>query len=141
VKDAVVSPQGLQFTATDPDRGTVAADYPATVTWVIAGAQPTGSWSLSVQSSAAGFSGCGRVPVSAIIVQCSSASGGQGGSGTCSAPFPLSDQPRKIASGGQGRGNSTFNVTVNFTLQDSWKYIASTNSACTINLNYTIQAS
>lgn len=45
-----------------------------------------------------------------------------------------------IASGNEGTGNAVpYLATVNFTLQDSWRYIA-TNTACTVNLSYQIIA-
>jgi hypothetical protein len=40
---------------------------------------------------------------------------------------------------GAKQGSSTFNyaVVLNFTLADSWNYIAETSSACSLSLSYT----
>ena len=142
VSNAVVMPPALQFAASDPDLGRVQANTPATVVWQIMGARPTGTWALTVQAEAATFSGCGRVPVTAVTVRCASvSSGGHGGAGTCGAPFQLSNQPQTLATGSQGNGNARFTVTVSFTFQDGWQYTGAVNPPCTLNLNYTIQAS
>ena len=142
VRNAVAAPQPLQFLATDPDIGPVSANSPAIISWEITGAQSTGTWTLTVQTGAARFSGCGAVPVAALTAKCVSVTGdGHGGAGACAAPFPLSTQPATLAAGSQGHGNSWFSVTVNFTFQDGWQYVAAMNPSCTLNLSYIIQAS
>ena len=56
------------------------------------------------------------------------------------APFDLSTTAQTIASGTEGTGNATpYVVTLNFSFQDSWRYIATT-SPCTVNLTYQIIA-
>jgi hypothetical protein len=142
IKNAVVTPQPLQFLSSDPDSRPVAGNSPATISWEIAGAQSTGRWTLTVQTGAASFSGCGAVPAAAVTAQCVSVTGGgQGGSGTCAAPLQLSAHPGTLAVGSQGQGNSWLTVTVNFTFQDGWPYIAAMNPPCTLNLSYIIQTS
>jgi hypothetical protein len=142
IKNASVTPQPLQFLATDPDVGSVPAAAPATVSWQITGAHTTGTWKLSVNAAASAFSGCGTVPISAVTVRCASAGiDGHRGSGACGGPFQLSNLPQMVALGRQGNGNAWFTVIVNFTFQDGWQYIAATSSPCTLNLNYVIDAS
>jgi len=136
IKNASVTPQPLQFLASDPDLGSVPANSQATLNWEIVGAHATGTWTVSVAAGASAFSGCGTVPVSAITVRCASSSGG-----TCGAPFQLSPQPQTVASGGQGNGNTGMTVIVNFTFQDAWQYIAGLDLPCTLNLNYEITGS
>ena len=137
ITNASVTPQPLQFAASDPDLGSDPANSPATVSWVLSGPH-TVAWTLTVSAAASSFSGCGTVPVSAITVRCASVSGGPG---TCGAPFQLSTEPQTVASGRQTTANPLMAVIINFTFQDSWQYIAGSNSPCTLNLSYVIAAS
>jgi hypothetical protein len=142
VKNAMVTPQPLQFLSSDPDSGPVTGNSPATVSWEITGAQSTGKWTLTVQTGAASFSGCGAVPAAALTAQCVSVAGdSHGGSGRCAAPVQLSTQAVTLATGSQGNGNSWLTVTINFTFQDGWQYVAAMNPPCTLNLSYIIQTS
>jgi|SRR5579862_4351935 len=141
IKNAIVTPQSLDFVTADPDLGGVPANSPAMVSWEITGAQPTGTWMLSVRAGGSAFSGCGTVPVSAVTVRCASAtSGRQAGPATCGAPFQLSNQPQAVASGSHENVNSRFTVTIDFSFLDRWQYIG-TSSPCTLNLSYIIDAS
>jgi hypothetical protein len=52
---------------------------------------------------------------------------------------PLSTSAQQVASGNEASGsNKAYSVTLNFTLADSWSYIA--NSSCTLSLTYTVNA-
>jgi hypothetical protein len=141
VINAMVTPPALRFAASDPDLGAVQADSQATVIWRTQGGRSNGTWTLTVRAGSATFSGCGKVPVAAVTVRCLSAAGEPGGSGTCSAPFQLSNQPLTIAAGSPGRGDSRFTVSVGFTFRDAWQYTGAMNPSCTLDLSYTIQAS
>ena len=142
IKNAVVTPQPLEFVSSDPDLGGVPSKVPATVTWEITGAHSNGTWTLTVGADSPAFANCGPLPLSAVTVTCTTATGdGHGGAGRCGAPFQLSNQPQTVASGSQGHGNAWFTVAVSFTFQDGWQYIAAMATPCTLNLNYVIEAS
>jgi hypothetical protein len=132
-----VSPATISFSATNP--GTlpvVAGSAAATASWTALGSGNT--WTLTVQAASPTFSNCSTVPISAVTVSCSSVSVvGLGGSGTCAGSFPLSTTPQTVASGSEGLVSLTYSVTISFTLNDSWKYIAETSPACTLSLTYT----
>jgi len=131
-----VTPSVITFSATDPDSPTVAGSAPASATWRTSGV--FGTWTLSVQSTAATFQGCATVPVSAVRVSCTSASNSAlFGSGSCSSAFALSTSSQVIASGGEGLSTGNYAVTLTFTLTDSWKYIAQLSPSCSLNLSYT----
>lgn len=132
-----VTPATITFTATNPATAPlVAGSTSASATWtVLSGGN---NWNLTVQASAPTFTNCATVPISAVKVSCASATvGSLGGSAACSAPFQLSTAPTQAAGGAEGALAYNYSVTLNFTLADSWKYIAETSPACTLNLTYT----
>jgi hypothetical protein len=134
-----VSPATITFTTTNNPSATpvVAASQPATLTWTATSFLDNNNWTLTVQSGAASFANCPGVPVSAVTVTCTAASlGGFGGTASCNGPFTLSTAPQQIAGGGIGIFTYNYSVTVNFTLADSWKYIAEQTPACSLTLNY-----
>jgi hypothetical protein len=97
------------------------------------------TWTLSAQAASNSFAGCPTVPVAAVQVSCGSASaGGPGGSGTCSGSFPLSTSLQQIAGGAQGDGANSYFTSINFTLAESWRYVA--NPSCSITINYSVDA-
>jgi hypothetical protein len=105
------------------------------VTWQYTGTR-NNTWNLTVQASAAAFANCPTVPVSAVTVTCASTTVSGGGAGACGAAFPLSTTAHVVASGTEGRNSDTYTVVINFTLADSWKYIAKTSPACSSTLSY-----
>jgi hypothetical protein len=131
-------PATIGFSATNPDSPAVAGNATASITW-----QGTGQvhlpWNLSIQSDSVNFLNCPAIPVSAVLVACSRASiAGGGGSAVCSAAAPLSAALRVVASGDQSASNASYQVNLNFTLSDSWKYIAQLNPPCALSLTYTV---
>ena len=93
----------------------------------------TNNWTLNVQAAANTFTGCSTAPVAAVQAACAGASAGASCAGSA---VPLSTSPQAIASGKQANG--TYSITINFTLAESWRYVA--NSACTIIITYSINA-
>jgi hypothetical protein len=133
------SPGTISFQASNPDLGIVSGSSPGNLTWVLLGGSPLQNWTLSVQAGSSTFIGCPTIPISAVRVSCSSATvSGSGGTGGCSGSFPLSTTSQQIASGNQGDGTNSYSVLMNFTLDESWHYKA--NSACTLNLTYSVSA-
>ena len=131
-----VSPATISFAATNPDSvPVVAGSSAATVNWFYIDLN-TGDWNLTVQAASPTFTNCPSVPVSAVTVTCASIQKLLGGSGNCSAPFPLSTTPQVLASGTQQILTFDYSVTINFTLADRWKYIAQTNPSCSLSLTY-----
>jgi len=131
-----VSPATITFSATNPDQAPMdAGSAPASITWENLDFNQ-GNWSLTVQATSAGFANCPTVPVSAVTVSCASASTNSGGSGACAAPFALSTSAQTVASGSQAFLTYSYSVSINFTLADSWKYIAETSPSCSLSLSY-----
>lgn len=131
------SPSTISFTATDPDLGSVAGSSAATISWMTSGGNKNSTWTLAVRASAASFTNCATVPTSPVKATCTGVSGGS--SGSCGGPVSLSTGAQQIATGKESNGaNKAYSVTLNFTLTDSWSYIAS--SACTLSLTYTVNA-
>jgi len=132
------TPATISFAATNPDAPAVAGNATASITWQSTG-QAHLPWNLSIQSDGVNFLNCPLIPVSAIAVSCSRAAvTGGGGSGVCSATAPISASPRVVASGEQSVSNASYQVNLNFTLSDSWKYIAQLSPSCTLSLTYTV---
>lgn len=132
-----VSPATVTFTATNP--GTVpvvAANATTTVTWqILSGGK---NWTLRVKAGSPSFANCPTIPISAVTVSCASAKvASVGGSGSCAGPFRLGTGQSQVAAGAEGMLAFNYTVTINFTLADSWKYIAETNPACSLALTYT----
>jgi hypothetical protein len=126
-------PSTITFTSPDPDVTPVNGNTTATISWSMNGILNT--WTLSVNAAASSFTSCPLVPVSAVKVQCSSATPGLLGSANCAGgTLTLSTSPQTIASGTQGLSGTT-TVTVMFTFTDAWKYPA--NSSCSLSLTYT----
>ena len=139
VSGLAVSPATISFSATDPDTApSVAGNSSATVSWSITGGSPSNTQSLSVQAGGSTFTGCNTVPVSAVTVTCGTTSSTRGPVPTCSAAFTLSTAVQTLASGKEANGNASYTVVINYTLADSWKYVAS--PSCTLNLTYTLVA-
>ena len=134
------SPATITFTTTSNPNTTpaVAGSATASLTWTAFSIFDNNNWTLTVQASGATFANCPWVPVSAVTVTCSSASvSGLGGSASCSGAFPLSTAAQQVAGGVVGALFSySYSVTINFTLADSWKYIAEQSPACSLTLNY-----
>ena len=134
-----VVPGTINFQAANPDLGIVSGSSPGSLTWIVSSGSALKNWTLSVQAGSSTFIGCPTVPISAIQVNCGSATvSGVGGTGTCSGSFPLSTSPQQIAGGKQGLGTNPYSVSINFTLAESWRYVA--NSSCTLSLTYSINA-
>ncbi len=133
------TPGLISFQATNPNSGQVSGSSPGSLTWTVRDGSRLQNWTLSVQSGSSSFTGCPTIPVAAVRVSCGSASvsGGQG-TGACSTSFPLSTSPQQIAWGAEGSGNRAYSVSINFTLAESWRYVA--NPACTIILTYFVNA-
>jgi len=132
-----VSPATITFSATNPDSSpTDSGSSTASVSWTnLDFAQ--GNWSLTVQAGSSSFSTCPTVPVSAVTVTCATVNTSIGGSGACSPSFTLSPSAQTVAGGAQGPITYNYAVTLNFTLADSWKYIAETSPSCSLSLSYT----
>ncbi len=139
-----VVPANINFNATDPDFPSVSGSSAATGTFSMTGGAPSRNWTFSVQAGASNFTGCTTVPASAVTVTCSSAtnsnSGGSAGTAVCSAPFSLSTTAQQVAGGREGSSSDSYTITINYTLTDSWKFIAATAPTCPITLTYTADA-
>jgi len=134
-----IAPQSVTFQARNPEAGTVASSSPASLSWVVSSGSHALNWTVSIQATDSSFSNCPTLPVSAVRVNCSSASvSGGSGTGSCSGSFPLSATLQQLAGGVQGDAVNTYTVTISFTLAESWRYIA--KSSCTLNLTYSINA-
>jgi hypothetical protein len=132
------TPGTISFTATDPDLGSVSGSSTSTVSWTTTGGTFPNVWTLKVQASAATFGNCPTVPASAVTVACANA---YTAFGICSASFPLSTSAQQVAVGVEGNNpNQPYSVTINFTLADSWSYIAKQSPPCTLTLTYTVTA-
>jgi len=133
------TPGTITFQATNPDLGAVSGSAPGNITWIVLGGSQTQNWTVTVQAGANSFAGCPTVPISAVRVTCASATvSGSGGNGGCNGSFPLSTTPQQIAGGTQGDGANSYSVSLNFTLAESWRYVA--NSSCTLTLTYFVSA-
>ena len=136
------TPATILFAANDPDIPTVPGNVSATIAFRTTGGDLARNWRVDVQAAGgANLANCPRaIPVSRIRVTCVSAISDNGGTGGCAAPFNLSSGPQMVASGLEGTGNAVpYTITINFSFQDSWQYIA-TNSPCTVTLSYQIIA-
>ena len=134
------SPLTITLLGTDPDSPTLTV--PVTINFRTTGGNLNNAWSLSVQAtSGANMINCpSSIPVDKITVSCASSVSNNGGTANCAAPSNLSTGLQTISSGTEGTGNATpYDTVINFTFQDSWRYIA-TDTSCTINLNYQIIA-
>jgi hypothetical protein len=128
------TPATISFASTDPDQGLVSGSSASTLYWFYNGTKGK-TWSVSAQSGASSFSGCSTVPVSAVTATCSSIQV-NGASQPCGGAVALSTAPQVIASGTEAAGFVYYQVTLTFTLTDSWKYIAKTSPACSLTLTY-----
>jgi hypothetical protein len=131
-----VTPPTLIFNATNPATAPV---VPGNSTTVVSWQVPSngGKWSLRVKAASPKFANCATVPISAVTVSCASVSVlPAGGSASCSAPFALSTGESLVAGGSSGPAALLYSVAINFTLADSWKYIAETTPACMLSLTY-----
>jgi len=141
IHNQTTTPLTLTFIGADPD--TPVLSVPVTVFFRTTGAKVNGTWSLSVQAvSGPNMINCpNAIPVESIRVSCVSAVADDGAEpASCASPFNLSTGLQTVSSGTEGIGNARpYETIINFTFQDSWRYIA-TDSACTINLNYQIIA-
>jgi hypothetical protein len=140
IHNQTVSPVTITFLGNDPDSPTLTV--PVTVTFRTTAGANNKTWQLDLQAtSGANMASCpSTIPVSKVQVSCTSTSVTNGGTGVCGAPFNLSTGLQTIASGFEGTGNATpYTVVINFTFNDSWRYIA-TNTSCTVSLNYQITA-
>lgn len=139
VTSMTATPATITFSATDPDSPSDPGSSIATVTWRSNNNGRT--WNLTVRTASTAFTNCSTVPISAVTVSCATATVGGGGTGACHAPFPLTTAAQVVANGNEaGAGTQTYTVTINFTLTDSWKYIAKLSPQCSISLTYTATA-
>ena len=131
-----VTPATVTFSATNPDTSPVDSGSATTsVSWTNLDFN-TGAWNLTLQATSSSFANCPTVPVSAVTVSCASVSTTFGGSGACSPSFALSTSAQTVAGGNQGFITYNYNVTLNFTLADNWKYIAEMSPSCSLSLSY-----
>jgi hypothetical protein len=139
VSSLMATPGTVSFSAMNPDTGAVSGSSVATLGWSVMSGSHTQSWTLSVQASSSAFTGCATVPVSAVSVSCASASvGGGSGTGSCSGTSTLSTVAQQVAAGAEGDGTQSYMVQINYTLAESWRYVA--NTSCTLTLTYTVNA-
>lgn len=139
VNSLAVSPLSISFGATDPDTApSVAGSSSATVSFGLSGGSNGATWTLAVQAAGSSFTGCATVPASAVTVTCSSATASNNPQPVCGAAFTLSTSPQQVVSGKEKTGNPSYSVVINYTLADSWKYVAS--SSCSLDLTYTLTA-
>ncbi len=134
ISGLTAQPSSVSFMASDPDAAPPAV--PVTLTWHGHGDGP--DFIVTVQAGAASFDNCGTVPASAVTVTCTNVDGRNGG--TCMPPFHLSAFPQVVATGGQAPGNRSYNVSINFTFSDSWRFQAALNPLCSLTLNYVVNA-
>jgi hypothetical protein len=142
IHNASATPAIVTFFANDPDLPFVPASISATINFRTTGGSPTKAWSLEVQAAGGpNLASCpSTVPINRITAACVSATSDNGGTGSCNAPFTLSSSPQVVASGIEGTGNAVpYIIIINFTFQDSWRYIA-TNTPCSVSLTYRIIA-
>jgi hypothetical protein len=135
-----ISPAAITFTSPDPDVTPASGSSTATVQWIMSG-NSSGAWSITVQSISSSLANCPAVPVSAITLQCSSATASGSGfprASCTAAALTLSTTPQTIATGTREGNPGTINVAVAFTFTDAWKYPAS--SSCTLQITYTVTA-
>jgi|SRR5208282_2356413 len=144
VTTMTATPATINFSATDPDLGSVTGSSAATVTISLKGQSIANNWTLGIKAGAATFTGCATVPASAVTATCSSVvvSGTTGiaGTGACGGAVGLSTTSTTVASGKEGSAKDTYTVTINFTLTDSWQYIAATAPTCPLTLTYSLNA-
>jgi hypothetical protein len=133
------TPGTISFQANNPDSGRVSGLSPGNLTWMVLGGSHLNNWTLNVQAGSSAFVGCPTIPTSAIQVNCGTATAsGSGGTGVCRGSFPLSTTGQQIAGGTEGDGTNPYSVSVNFSLAESWRYVA--GSSCTISLTYSVNA-
>jgi len=140
IRNLVATPASLSFTSSDPDAGP-ATSPTVTASWEIRGGEKERSWTLTVSAGSAFLGGCPNIPVTAVRVLCTSVEvPGGGATGACAGEFALSTLPQTVAAGRQGQGTKHHAVNLRFLLNDSWRYIATGGSPCTLNLTYTADA-
>jgi len=133
------TPGTISFQATNPELGLVSGSSPGSLGWIVLSGSHAQNWTVSVQAGSSSFVGCPTIPISAIRVTCGAATvSGGAGTGACSGSFPLSTTPQQVAGGLEGTGTNSYSVSMNFTLAESWRYVA--NSACIITITYTVNA-
>jgi hypothetical protein len=133
------APGTISFTATDPDLGSVSGSSASTVSWTTTGGSSATTWNLQVKGGAAAFTNCATVPTSAVTATCSSVTGGT--AGACKPAITLSTVGQQVATGKESASSGApYSVSINFTLADSWAYIAKTSPVCTLTLTYTVTA-
>lgn len=139
VGSLAATPGTISFQASNPDSGMVSGSAPGSLGWLVLSGSHLQNWTLSLQAGSNTFAGCPTVPVSAVRATCATASVSGGlGTGSCGGPFPLSTTPQQIAGGAEGDGTNSYSVSINFTLAESWRYVA--NPSCTITLTYSVNA-
>lgn len=131
-------PASLSFQASNPDAGAVSGSSPSSLSFSVLSGSHANNWTLSVQADSSSFDGCPTIPVAAVQVSCGTTSVGTGGTGTCSGSFPLSTSLQQVAGGAQADGTNTYTVSINFTLAESWRYVA--NPSCSTTLTYSVYA-
>jgi hypothetical protein len=141
IHNVSVTPAAITFLANDPDLASVPGSMSGTITFRTTGGALDRTWRVDVQATSPDLLSCpNTIPISRIRVSCVSATADEGGTGACGSPFSLSTTAQTVASGTEGTKNATpYVVTLNFSFQDSWRYIATT-TPCTVNLTYQIIA-
>ncbi len=133
------TPSTISFSATNPVGGAVSGSSAAAINWNVVGGSHLLTWGISVHATATSFSGCPTIPVTAITASCASATvGGGSGTGSCGGSFTLSTVATQLAGGLEGDGTQSYSVLVQYTLAESWRYVA--NPSCTLTLTYTVNA-
>ncbi len=141
IHNEAATPATIMFIASDPDLPTPGS-VSATIDFRTTGGRNDRNWRVDMQAtSGPNMTNCpNTIPISEVLVTCTSAVSDNGGTASCAAPFALSGSTTTIACGLEGKGNaSPYQVVLNFEFQDSWQYI-DTGSACAVNLSYQIFA-
>ena len=134
-----VTPHDVSFTAVDPSSnpptGTVTAQ------WRIRNGRPTRPWTLTVQALSAVVGNCGKVPLSAFRVRCASLKLAGNATGSCSSsPVVVSTGAGVLAWGTQSPGARTYTANLTVEFVDSWQYPGALSPACSLSLNYSVNA-
>src|SRR5882724_13331336 len=72
ITSMTASPGTINFSATDPDLGSVAGSSAGSVVFSLLGGHGANVWTVTVQAATSTFSGCTTVPASAVTATCTS---------------------------------------------------------------------
>lgn len=139
ISSLTANPSTISFTAANPNGGAVSGSASASISWRLLGGSHLRTWGTTVHASDTSFTGCPTVPVSAVTAACVSATvDGRFGTGSCGGSFALSTVATQLAGGLEGDGVQSYSVLVQYTLAESWRYVA--NPSCQLTLTYTVTA-